>query len=336
MGMQSLSPAFSQSLILFMLIAAGFAAGRMGVLRPDSTRALSRFLVDFTLPAVIVMSMQRPFSPELRDQALRILLVSSTVYALSFPVAYALTLAYRRAGRAELGVHRFALCFSNVAFMGFPVAEALLGKESLFILSIYNIPFQLLAFSVGVVLIAGRDPAAASGKAAAGVTDASTAPTAPLARLGVRLAAAARLLLNPAVASALVGFGLFLGSVTIPQPIAPALDLLGGMTTPLAMVVIGAVLSQTRLSGVVANPRLWVTSFHRLASLPLLLYAGARAAGLAGLELAVPVLAAAMPVAANSTILAGVYGGDEVTASGLVFATTALSLATIPLIARLL
>lgn len=331
--MQSLSPAFSQSLILFMLIAAGFAAGRMGVLKPDSTRSLSRFLVDFTLPAIIVMSMQRPFSPELRDQALRVLLVSSAVYALSFPVAYALTLAYRRAGRAELGVHRFALCFSNVAFMGFPVAEALLGKESLFILSIYNIPFQLLAFSVGVMLIAGRGKSAASASAATGETTASpVAPPAPHARLGAVL----RLLLNPAIISALVGFGLFLGSVTIPAPIAPALDLLGGMTTPLAMVVIGAVLSRTRLAGVVGNPRLWITSFNRLVSLPLLLYVGARAAGLSGLELAVPVLAAAMPVAANSTILAGVYGGDEVTASGLVFATTALSLATIPLIARLL
>jgi len=303
-----------------MLMAVGFAAGRLGVLKTDTTRSLSRFLVDFTLPAIIVMSMQRPFSPELRDQALRILLVSSVVYAASFPLAYAVTAAYRKASGPELGVHRFAMCFSNVAFMGFPVAEALLGKESLFILSIYNIPFQLLAFSVGIVMIAGR-------RTGQGVE--ARAP-------GARALASLKVLKNPAIASALVGFALFLGSVRIPEPFSSALELLGGMTTPLAMVVIGAVLSQTRLAGVARNRRLWLTSAYRLVAFPVLVLAGARAMGLSGLELSVPVLVAAMPAAANCTILAGVYGGDEVTASGLVFATTALSLLTIPLVARLL
>jgi len=304
-----------QSIILFLLISAGFAAGKAGVLKGETVKALARFLVDFTLPAIIILSMQRPFSPELRDQALRILVISSVVYAMSFPLAYAATRLYRGAGRPELGVHRFAMCFSNVAFMGFPVAESLLGRESLFIVSIYNIPFQLLAFSVGVVMIAGRSQPSPSGKP--------------------RLGASLKSLLNPAIVSAFIGFALFLGSVTIPDPLYSAMDLLGGMTTPLAMVVIGAVLAQTKISGVLGNPRLWATTAYRLALHPLLVFALAKAASLEGFELAVPVLVAAMPVAANTTILAGVYGGDDVTASGLVFVSTLLSLATIPLIGRL-
>jgi hypothetical protein len=297
-----------QSLILFLLICSGFAAGKAGVLKGDTVRALSRFLVDFTLPAIIIVSMQRPFSPALRDQSVRILVISSIVYAVSFPLAYAATAAYRKAGRAELGVHRFAMCFSNVAFMGFPVAESLLGRESLFIVSIYNIPFQLLAFSVGIAMIAGKR------------------------KDGPRGSAALKSLFNPAIVSALVGFALFLGSVSIPDPLFSAMELLGGMTTPLAMAVIGAVLAQTRLGGVLGNPRLWLTTAYRLGVHPLLVFAVAKAVGLSGMELAVPVLVSAMPVAANSTILAGVYGGDDVTASGLVFASTLLSLVTIPLI----
>jgi len=305
-------PSMMQSLILFLLICAGFAAGKLGAIKGDTVKALSRFLVDFTLPAIIIISMQRPFSPALRDQSIRILVISSIVYALSFPLAYAASAAYRKAGRAELGVHRFAMCFSNVAFMGFPVAESLLGKESLFVISIYNIPFQLLAFSVGIVMIAGKR------------TD------------GPRGLGAVKSLLNPAIVSALIGFALFLGSVRIPDPLYSAMDLLGGMTTPLAMIVIGAILAQTKLSGVLGNPRLWLTTAYRLGVHPLLVFAAARAVGLSGMELAVPVLVSAMPVAANSTILAGVYGGDDVTASGLVFASTLLSLVTIPLIGALL
>jgi len=301
-----------QSLILFLLICAGFAAGKLGAIKGDTVKSLSRFLVDFTLPAIIIISMQRPFSPALRDQSIRILVISSVVYALSFPLAYAASAAYRKAGRAELGVHRFAMCFSSVAFMGFPVAESLLGRESLFVISIYNIPFQLLAFSVGIVMIAGKR------------TD------------GPRGIGAIKSLLNPAIVSALIGFALFLGSVRIPDPLYSAMDLLGGMTTPLAMIVIGAILAQTRLGGVLGNPRLWMTTAYRLGVHPLLVFAAAKAVGLSGMELAVPVLVSAMPVAANSTILAGVYGGDDVTASGLVFASTLLSLVTIPLIGALL
>ncbi len=78
-----------------------------------------------------------------------------------------------------------------------------------------------------------------------------------------------------------------------------------------------------------------MTTLYRLVLHPLGLLVLARAIGLSGLELAIPVLVAAMPVAANTTILAGAYGGDEVTASGLVFISTIISLVTIPLLMRL-
>ncbi len=314
--MENVPSSTMQSLILFLLISTGFGAGKAGVIKGETIRALSRFLVDFTLPVLIIISMQRSYTAELRDQALRVLAISSLIYAASFPMAYAATRLYRGAGKPELGVHRFAMCFSNVGFMGFPVAESMLGRESLFFVSIYNIPFQILAFSVGVVMIAGK---------------AKGAPSEKTGRSG-----SLKVLFNPAIASALVGFAFFLGSVRIPDPIFTAMDLLGGMTTPLAMVVIGAVLSQTKLSGVLGNLRLWSTTAYRLALHPLLVFAFVKAMGLEGLELTVPVLVSAMPVAANSTILAGVYGGDSVTASGLVFVSTLLSLATIPLIGRML
>ena len=314
--MPSLPPSMMQSLVLFLLICAGFAAGKTRTLTPDNVRALSRFLVDYTLPAVIIVSMQRPFSPALRDQALRILGLSMLFYAASFPLAYLATMAYRKAGRPELGVHRFAMCFSNVAFMGFPVAESMLGKDSLFILSIYNIPFQILAFSIGIVMISGRGSARGS------------------VRGSVR--GSLRSLVNPSIVSAVAGFALFLGSVSIPEPLYSAMDLLGGMTTPLAMIVIGATLAHTRIGGVMANPRLWLTTTYRLALLPALTFVAAKALGLSGMELSIPVLVAAMPVAANSTILAGVYGGDDVTASALVFASTLLSLVTIPALGYLI
>lgn len=305
-----------QTLVLFLLMAAGFAAGKLRLLQPESRRALSRLLVAFILPCLIVASMQRPLSPELRSQAFTALGLSFAVYAAAFPLAFAFARLLRVRG-AEGGVHAFACVFSNVAFMGFPVMEAFFGKESVFLASIYNIPFQLLAFSVGAAMISRGLGRGLGGGAPEGrrMTLADFA--------------------TPAGISSFVGFALFLLEIRLPGPLLEAATLLGDTTTPLASLLIGSSLAGSSPRAFL-SPRVWLTSAYRLLLFPLALYAGLRALGFSGLLLGMPVVIAAMPVAANASILAEASGGDAETASRLIFVSTALSLATLPLLAGLL
>lgn len=309
-----------QTLVLFLLMAAGFAAGRLRLLEGATRRALSRLLVAFILPCLIVASMQRPLSPELRSQAFTALGLSFAVYAAAFPLALAFARLLRVRG-AEGGVHVFACVFSNVAFMGFPVMEAFFGKESVFLTSIYNIPFQLLAFSVGASMIAH------------GLGGGPRAEAAGAAGAGGRMSLAD--FVTPAGVSSFVGFALFLLEIRLPGPLLRAATLLGDTTTPLASLLIGSSLAGSSPRAFL-SPRVWLTSAYRLLLFPLALYAGLRALGFEGLLLGMPVVIAAMPVAANASILAEASGGDAETASRLVFVSTALSLATLPLLAALL
>jgi len=304
-----MSQAALQTFALALLIAAGFAAGKLGYLDERASRGLSKFLVNFIIPALVVSSMQRPFTIELRDEALRALAVSLCVYAASFPLAFLYVKAIRAKAGAR-GAHAFGAVFSNVAFMGFPVMEALYGRDSLFALSVYNIPFQILAFSVGPYLLT-RSAGSAS-------------------RLRTSSFA------TPSAIAAILGFALFAGGVTLPPVLMRPLELLGEVTTPLSMALIGAILSRARLGRLARDPRLYATAAYRLLAFPLAVYAALSAIGFGGRELAMPVLIAAMPVAANSAILAEAYGGDAETASALVFVSTLASLLTIPLIASLL
>lgn len=302
----------NQSLILFLLMGAGFLAGKMGILGKEACKGLSRFVLDFSLPALIIVSMQVPFSRELQKLAFSTLGISTLVYGLSFLLAWGLVALYRNAPSEEKGVHRFAMCFSNVGFMGFPLAEAFLGKESLFMVSIYNIPFQVLAFSVGIIMIAGRRKSATEEKR-------KIPPY-----------------INPAVISAIVGFFFFLFSVKIPGSLLQALKTLGDTTTPLSMAVIGAILSAYPIRPVMTRPRVWLTSLFRVLAYPLIVLVLGKLLGLNELTLAVAVLITAMPVAANTSILAAVHGGDSITAGGLVFLSTLLSLPLVPLIMQFL
>ncbi len=304
----SLSPSVVQTLVLFLLMAIGFGAGKARILDEAGGKGISKLLVNFILPALIIESMQRPFTPELRDLAFRMLGVSFLAYAIAFPLAWLLVRVVG-AGGAERGAHAFGAIFSNCAFMGFPVVEAILGKDAIFAASVANIPFQLLAFSIGPFILAR----AAGGSAKL--------------RLGS--------FLTPAAAASVAGFALFAGGLTLPSPLGRALTLLGDTTTPLSMVLIGSIVSRMDFRKAIGRPRLYATSLYRLALFPAALFALLYSLGLRGLLLSLPVILAAMPVAANSAILAEAYGGDAETASSLVLVSTFISLLTIPVLAAI-
>jgi len=302
-------PSAVQTLLLFLFIGLGFWAGRLGILDEATTKGLSKFLVAFIVPALILDSMQQPLTPALRDSAWLVLGISFGVYGLSFLLAF----PYVRllgAGGGESGALVFGAVFSNVVFMGFPVLEATLGKESLFIASIYNIPFQLLAYSVGPYILSRGEGGRPRFKVSSFVT--------------------------PAGLASVVGFGLFLLDFSLPAPLLGAVRLLGSTTTPLSMALIGAILSRLPFTALAGRPRVWLLALFRLALFPAALYLLLRLLGLRGLLLSLPVLVAAMPVAANAAILSEAYGGDARTASALVLLTTLLSLLTIPVAASLL
>jgi hypothetical protein len=145
-----------------------------------------------------------------------------------------------------------------------------------------------------------------------------------------------RLLINPGIAASIIGLALFLGSIEIPGPFIDSIDLLGNVTTPLAMIVVGAMLATFPAREMVGNWRIWAASAILLLAIP--------AAYCYILAPIVPdpfingimITMAAMPAAANTVIFAEQYGADSRLASQIVFVSTIGSLVTIPLIATVL
>jgi predicted permease len=299
----------NQVLVLALLMAIGWVARAAKAIDDAAIDKFSGFVINVTLPALIVSSLQKPFTGELlRDSAL-VLGLSFAVYGLSFAFAAFLPELFGVEKRSR-GVYRVAVVFSNVGFMGFPVVETIFGQDALFLLAVYNVPFNLLAFSVGAWLIA-RDG-------------------------GSRVGLNWKMFVNVNVVATVVGFVLFLFSIKFPAALGKTLKLTGDVTTPLSMIAIGAILGRMKLHAVLGHWRVWIFSAVRLVALPAVIYAALYFAGVRGLLLALPPLVAAMPIAANASILATVYKGDLESASLLVFLSTLLSVVTIPAAAALL
>ena len=221
--------------ILFSLIIVGYLSLVYGILDEAAARKLSRFLLYVTLPALLVASMQMPLDMALVAGVEEIMLLSIGYYALAFLAAW-LVPKILKSPPAERGVFQFTLVFSNVAFMGFPIIESLLGDEALFYAAVFNLPFSILIFSVGVLMMSE----------------------------GKQKAFDAKLLINPGIIASLIGIAFFLGSVKIPSPFIEVIEILGSMTTPLAMTIVGAMLATFPARRMMQNYRVFIVSLVRL------------------------------------------------------------------------
>jgi predicted permease len=123
---------------------------------------------------------------------------------------------------------------------------------------------------------------------------------------------------------------MFVFSVVMPPPFLQNLKLIGDITTPLSMMIIGITLSQADIKGIFAHWRNYVTVLVRLVFIPLLAVCVLPLFGLRGGLLSLSVITAAMPAAAATTILASSYDVAPEEASAIVFLSTVLCIVTIP------
>ncbi len=294
-------------IILFIMMAIGYAAYRMKVIDRQGAKGLSSFLVNISLPCLIIVSMQIPLTEETFGSTIEMFAVAAVYYLISFAFAFAIP-RFLSKDIHEIGVMKFMLVFSNLGFMGIPVTAAIFGTGAVFYTSLVMLPFGLLVFSAGILML----------------------------RQDMGNSLDPKLFLNSGILSSLIGLVFFFTGFSIPSPFIDVLQILGDLTTTLAMVVVGALLATLPISGMFGDLRIYFISFLRLIAIPFAVYLVLTPFVKDPLFIGIAVLLASMPVAANSVLLAEEYDVDSTLASKGVFISTLLSLITVPVVAVLL
>lgn len=294
-----------EMLVILFAIVAGFAAKRLGYLGGETDQKLSKLLLNITMPAMILASVLTGDELPEVGVILSVLEVGVVFYILAF--AFALVVPRFLPGTAaQKGVWRFALSFPNVGFIGYPVAVALFGQEALFYAVILALPFNLLAYSLGPLMLVGTG------------------------RFRWQQ------LLSPCIVASALGLILALTRLRPPAMVGEMLDFVGSITVPLSLLVVGSFLADIPAEQVFRSAKLWLLSALRLLAMPAVLCVILRAMGVESLVLGIAVTQMAMPVAVNGTLLSMEYGGDTACMAQITFLTTLGSILTIPVIAALL
>ena len=126
-----------------------------------------------------------------------------------------------------------------------------------------------------------------------------------------------------------------LGIDNIPGLICQPLTMIGNITVPAALLIIGSSMSQLSLKTMLGNTTVYVTTLFRLILIPIAFYFLCGAMGFSQYVVNINTVVIAMPVATYGTILCLKYNRDTTLITEVTLITTLLSMLTIPLLTLL-
>jgi hypothetical protein len=139
-----------------------------------------------------------------------------------------------------------------------------------------------------------------------------------------------KIFLNPGVLSSLAGIIMFVLRLRIPPVLLNSMNLVGDMTFPLAMIIIGSLMCNINFREVLSDKKNYYAVFIKLLVLPVTVLFAGRLLGLPELFVYMGALMSAMPSAAAAAIFAETYESDAKTAAAYVGVSTLFSIVTIP------
>lgn len=292
----------SKVLTFFVLIGIGFILRRTNLVDDLFTKGVSRFVLYVTLPALIVDSMNFEYSYEMFSNSVILLIAGGALYLILWLMGVVSSKILRLIGDTR-SVFLYAVLFGNVAYMGYPVVELIIGKEGVFYSAVFNIWFNVLTWTVGVRIMS-REAGSSTRKA----------------------------FLNPGMISVFIGLILFFTPLKLPLFLDEALALLGQSTVPLAMVVAGIILASAKLSTILKSRTVIFYSLVKLCIAPVIVFFLLSAVEMPTMVEKILIIMSAMPAAANTSIFARIFDSDYELSSKLIASSTLFSMITIPLI----
>lgn len=297
-------------LVLFLLIVIGFIAGKVNLIDEKGQKSITALVLNITMPATIFMAMQLEMSQERIKTALVILVIVFFIYVLMFVTGLVVT-RFLKIDDAKKDVFRVGVLLSNTSFMGYPIVASLLGQEALFYAVIgAGFIFECVSWTLGVYLIGRRGEVEV--------------------KMDLK-----KIFLSPGILAVLVGLVFFIFQIPIPTVPERVLKTLSPATSPLAMIVVGLILSRGNLKEAISNKVVYLGAFIKLLGTPIITFLILKMLGFSGMELVIPIIMTCMPTASYVAMLADNYNNNPDFASQMVFLSSLLSVATIPIVTLL-
>jgi len=296
---------------LVLAVAIGYYLYRTGVFTVETNQKLTHFILNFTMPLLIITSLNGTDLGN-RGQIFFYIVVGLAFYAV-MPFAGKAMNKPMRIDKEESPVYEAFYIFPNNLFMGYPVCASLYGAGCIFFVSVFNLAYNILFFTYGNWLFKDAD---GHKKSAAEIV---------------------KSIVNPGLVSSVAAVMLFMLEVKLPDGFVEVCQFVGNLTSPLSMVVIGSVIASYSVTKLLKYSwKIYLVCAFRLMVIPAVTYVIMTALGFSGTMLGVAVISMGMPVGAMVSMgCVRAQKNEELGAAGIVVSTI-LSFLTTPVLLLLM
>ncbi len=284
------------------VIVLGFFAGKRGKLNHSDSLLISRLVLNWIFPALLLAGMAA--TP--RSQLLDFRFVIATfigimgMYALTFAIGW---YRYRELKAATLKA--FVCGYPDAAFMGIPILQVMFGPGSLYSVLVLNLVASLVMIPLSTMLLTVASGEGSGAKAF--VSSISTAVRRPL-------------MWAPAI-----GILCSLLAIKLPPVLADSLNLLGKATPGVSLLCLGLIMSSVKLK---LSSEVWVNTGLKLLLHPALMAGALVLLAVKGHYAQQMILLCALPSATIPAMFANEAGAYKSEATTSILISTVLSIVT--------
>jgi predicted permease len=284
------------------VIVLGFIAGKRGRLNHSDSLLISRLVLGWIFPALLLVGMAS--TP--RSQLFDFRLIVATFIGIMGMYTFALAIGWWRYRELRAATLKgFVNGYPDAAFMGIPILQAMFGPGSIYSVLILNLIASLFMIPLTTMLLT-----VASGQGSgtqAFLTSIKSAVRRPL-------------MWAPAL-----GILCSLMQIKFPPVLAEAFNLLGKATPGVSLLCLGLIMSSVKLK---LSNEVWANLGLKLLIHPLLMFAATVLLGVHGLYAQQMILLCALPSATIPAMFANEAGAYQSEAATSILVSTVLSIIT--------
>lgn len=297
---------FQQMLALFIFLLIGYYMRKKDILTPDGSRAISWLVVNIAAPCMIVSGALGDSDP------ISIQMLTHTVILCIFAYigligASLLLPTLLRIPKELHSIYQIMTIFTNIGFMGFPLLRAMYGPGSLVYASIGTVFYNLLFYTYGIRTIQKGSPH----------------------RVPFRMTN----IINPGTLACLIALACAFLRPAVPTFVQTTVENLGALPASLAMIVIGASLTDFEPRELISDRRDLIFNLIKLVIVPTVIILIARLLVSDPVLLGVLLIIVATPIGNLVVIVAQQYDANYKLAARNVALSTILSVITMPIVA---
>lgn len=292
--------------LLLLYIIIGFSIGKTQLKLTNFAKLLSKFLIYFLCPCMIINSFLKMEYERKSVVELGLFFVISLVVQILFLLLLFIILR-KKIKDPKNRILSIGSVLGNVGFLGLPIITGVFPQNPIVACysSVFVVTMNLLVFTIGVFMITGEK----------------------------KYISIKNVFLNPTMIGFAIALPLFFFKVDFSNEIDRVIATFASTVTPICMLVLGIRLAQISLKQIFTSKFAYLTSILKLVAFPA--FAAILIAFIPGLSFEFKctlVVLCGMPTGAIITTLAEIHECERENAANVVFLSTLLSVISIPLL----